>query len=114
MEWWFKNGDRDATFFAVPYGNGEEKLFYVDFIVKFKDGRVGLFDPHGAHLSDFKAKADGLYQYIQGENKKGKNLFGGIVANTDQRNYRGRWIYFGKRSKELKDNDFSDWENLEL
>ena len=114
VEWWFKNGDRDATFFAVPYGNGEEKLFYVDFIVKFKDGRVGLFDPHGAHLSDFKAKADGLYQYIQGENKKGKNLFGGIVANTDQRNYRGRWIYFGKRSKELKDNDFSDWENLEL
>jgi len=114
VEWWFKNGDRDATFFAVPYSNGEEKLFYVDFIVKFKDGRVGLFDPHGAHLSDFKAKADGLYQYIQGENKKGKNLFGGIVANTDQRNYRGRWIYFGKRSKELKDNDFSDWENLEL
>jgi len=112
--WWFKNGDQDATFFAVPYSNGEEKLFYVDFIVKFKDGRVGLFDPHGAHLSDFKAKADGLYQYIQGENKKGKNLFGGIVANTDQRNYRGRWIYFGKRSKELKDNDFSDWENLEL
>ena len=114
VEWWFKNGDRDATFFAVPYSNGEEKLFYVDFIVMFKDGRVGLFDPHGAHLSDFKAKADGLYQYIQGENKKGKNLFGGIVANTDQRNYRGRWIYFGKRSKELKDNDFSDWENLEL
>ncbi|HLA49699.1 MAG TPA: hypothetical protein VJ000_00755 [Thermodesulfovibrionia bacterium] len=57
---------------------------------------------------------NGEHDYICSENKKGKNLFGGIVANTDQRNYRGRWIYFGKRSKELKDNDFSDWENLEL
>jgi len=44
VEWWFKNGDRDATFFAVPYNDGEEKPFYVDFIVKMKDGRIGLFD----------------------------------------------------------------------
>ena len=43
VEWWFKNGDRDA-FFAVPYDNGEKKPFYVDFIVKITDGRIGLFD----------------------------------------------------------------------
>lgn len=89
IEWWFKNGDRDSIFFAIPYHNGEEKPFYVDFIVKFKDERIGLFDPHGTFLSDFKSKAEGLSKYIQDENKKGKNLFGGIVANTD-RNYRGR------------------------
>jgi hypothetical protein len=45
---------------------------------------------------------------------QGKNLFGGIVANTDQRKYRGRWVYFDKPSKELKDDDFSNWKNLEL
>lgn len=114
VEWWFKNGDRDRTFFAVLYDNGEQKPFYVDFIVKLKDGRIGLFDPHGIHLSDFRAKSDGLRQYIQNENKKGKKLFGGIVTNTDQRKYRGRWIYFNRASKDLKDGDFSNWKDLEL
>jgi type III restriction enzyme len=115
IEWWFKNGDRYATFFAVPYGNGEKKPFYVDFVVKFKDGRIGLFDPKsGFTLNLAGPKSDGLFNYIQSENKKGKNLFGGIVVNTDQRDYRGRWIYFDKTSEELKDNDFSNWKNLEL
>jgi hypothetical protein len=60
------------------------------------------------------SKIDGLFKYIQQENKKGKKLFGGVVTNSDQRNYRGRWVYFDKTSKELKDNDFSKWVNLEL
>jgi len=114
IEWWFKNGDRDATFFTVRYNNGEEKPFYVDFIVKLRDGRIGLFDPHGTFLSDFGPKSDGLKQYIQNENKKGKKLLGGIVANTDPRNYRGRWVYFDKTSKEFKDNDFTNWTDLVL
>jgi type III restriction enzyme len=112
VEWWFKNEDRDMTFFAVPYENGEPKPFYVDFIVKMKDGKIGLFDPHGTYLSDFRPKSDGLRQYIKSENKKVKKLFGGIVANTD-RNYHGRWIYFDKPSKEFK-SDFSNWKDLEL
>jgi len=114
VEWWFKNGDRDATFFAVPYNNGEEKPFYVDFIVKMKDGRIGLFDPHGRYLRDFEAKNDGLYRYIQKENKKGKKLFGGIVANTDPREYKGRWVYFDKPSKKLKNDFANNWKDLEL
>jgi len=114
VDWWFKNGDRDATFFAVRYNNGEEKPFYVDFVVKLKDGRIGLFDPHGTHLADFKAKNDGLRKYIQNENKKGKKLFGGIVANTNQRNYKGRWIYFDKKGQNLKKDDFSNWKDLDF
>lgn len=27
IEWWFKNGDREATFFAISYDNGEKNLF---------------------------------------------------------------------------------------
>jgi len=45
IEWWFKNGDRDAIFFAVPYiESSKHKPFYVDFIVKFKNDSVWLFD----------------------------------------------------------------------
>ncbi|MBI5099199.1 MAG: DEAD/DEAH box helicase family protein [Nitrospirae bacterium] len=115
VKWWFKNGDRDATFFAVPYGNGEQKPFYVDFIIKLKDGRIGLFDSKAGFTQKLAgAKIDGLFNYIRSENKRGKNLFGGIVTNTDQRNYKGRWVYFNKTSKELKDNDFSNWKSLEV
>lgn len=81
--------------------------------MKLKDGRIGLFDPHGTYLSDFGPKSDGLRQYIQTENKKGKKLFGGIVANTD-RNYRGRWVCFDKASKDFKNNSFDNWDDLIL
>ncbi|MBM4146862.1 MAG: hypothetical protein FJ240_11445 [Nitrospira sp.] len=113
--WWFKNGDRDATFFAVPYDNGGKKPFYVDFIVQFKDGRIGLFDTKAGFTQILAGpKIDGLFHYIQAGNKKGKHLFGGIVTNTDSRNYNGRWLYFDKTRKELRANDFSNWMNLEI
>ena len=102
-------------FFAVPYDNGEQRPFYVDFIVKLKDGRIGLFDTKSGITRQIAGpKIGGLYSYIQRENKKGKKLFGGIATNTDQREYRGRWIYFDKPSEELKDNDFGNWSDLEL
>jgi type III restriction enzyme len=114
VEWWFKNGDRDATFFAVPYDNGEKKPFYVDFIVKLKDGRIGLFDTKAGLTKQVAGpKIDGLYKYNQTESKKGKKCFGGIVTNTD-RNYRGRWVYFDKANKDFKDNLFDNWTDLIL
>ena len=114
IEWWFKNGDRDRIFFAVPYKNGEEKPFYVDFIIKLKDGRIGLFDTKAGIIQKVAGtKIDGLNRYIIIENQKGKKLFGGIVINT-KKDYRGRWIYFDKTSKELKDNDFNNWKDLVL
>jgi type III restriction enzyme len=115
VEWWFKNGDRDRAFFAVPYDNGEQKPFYVDFIIKLKDGRIGLFDTKaGITQKVAGAKINGLNKYIKIENRKDKELFGGIVTNTDQRNYQGRWIYFDRTSKDLKDGDFNNWKDLEL
>jgi type III restriction enzyme len=114
VEWWFKNGDRDRIFFAVSYKNGGEKPFYVDFIVKLKDGKIGLFDTKAGMTQKVAGtKIDGLNRYIKTENQKGKKLFGGIVINTD-RNYHGRWIYFDSTSIDLKDNDFDNWKDLEL
>jgi len=114
VEWWFKNGDRDRIFFAVSYKNGGEKPFYVDFIVKLKDGKMGLFDTKaGITQKVAGTKIDGLNKYIKIENQKGKKLFGGIVVNT-KKDYQGRWIYFDSTSIDLKDNDFENWKDLEL
>ncbi len=82
VEWWFKNGERDATFFAVPYldSENEGQVFYVDFIVKTKDRRIGLFDTKSGITAAIAGnKSDGLQKYIKEQNKKGKKLFGGIV-----------------------------------
>lgn len=43
IKWWFKNGERDGTYFAIPYiENGELESFYLDWIVKYKNGKIGL------------------------------------------------------------------------
>lgn len=112
IEWWFKNGDRDATFFAVPYSeNGKQKPFYVDFIVKFKNEKIGLYDTKsGSTIKNSREKSDGLQEYI----KKHKNISGGIVANTHSGNFSGRWMCYKKQGTELNSDDFSNWELLEI
>lgn len=86
VEWFCKNGESDATSFSIPYkdNDGEHKLFFVDWIVKFKDGKIGLFDTKaGITAETAKTRAEGLAAYIKAENKKGKNLIGGIVVPKD-------------------------------
>ena len=112
--WWFKNGDRGSTFFAVPYlENNKELPFYVDFIVQLKDGSIGLFDTKsGNTIKDAKEKSDGLRKYIS-ENKS-LNLTGGIVTNTDQINMNGRWIVYKESGSKINQTDFSNWKTLDL
>lgn len=114
VSWWFKNGERDATFFAVPYKSGSDQTpFYVDFIVMMKDGSIGVFDPHSSHLADFGAKSKGLLSYLSKARKSPHKLFGGIVANTDPRNFTGQWMVY-KGTGNATDGDWTDWERLEL
>lgn len=111
VEWWFKNGERDATFFAIPYmENGESKPFYVDFIVRLKSGEIGLLDTkRGQTVKTAVEKSDGLQEYIA----KNKGTFGGIIDNTKE-DFTGRWMVFKRSAEELHADDFSNWELLEL
>lgn len=113
--WWFKNGDRDATFLAVPYGpKDNQSPFYVDFVVMMKDGSIGLFDPHGTHLADFPAKSNGLRTYISELKKSGRKIFGGIVVNTESRNHSGQWMVYEGSGENVNDDNWKDWIRLEL
>jgi len=109
IEWWFKNGERDGSFFAVPYiENNEQKMFYVDWIVKYKDGRIGLFDTKaGITAETAKSRAEGLAKYIKEENKKKKNLFGGIVIQKAR-----TWYLNDNDIYEYKEDDFRGWKIL--
>jgi len=109
IEWWFKNSQRDGTYFAVPYTeNGFEQPFYVDWIVQFKNGRIGLFDTkEGITAQTAKSKAEGLAKYIQEENAKGKKLFGGIVIRKDN-----SWRVSEQTVYCYNESDLSGWEFL--
>lgn len=111
VEWWFKNGERDATFFAIPYvENSESKPFYVDFIVKLKSGEIGLLDTkRGQTVKTSVEKSDGLQKYISSNS----GIFGGIIDNTKD-DFTGRWMVYKGTSEELHADDFSNWELLEL
>ena len=116
IKWWFKNGDQDATFFAIPYiENGKHRLFYVDFIVQFINDSVGLFDTKsGNTIKDAREKSDGLQRYLEEQNKKGKNLTGGVVTNTNSKDFSGRWMCYKKYGSDLNPDDFSNWELLNI
>jgi len=111
VKWWFKNGKADATFFAVPYSEDDsEKPFYVDFIVMLNNGKIGLFDTKGGlYAKTAKERAEGLAKYIKQENKKGKNLFGGIIVKD-----RDSWRLNDKEKYSYDPNNLKDWEFLDL
>lgn len=84
VEWWYKNGEKMEKYFAVKYYElGEDaksygKAFYPDYIVKFTDGKIGIFDTKsGWTAQDAASKANALQRYI--EEHGDLNLFGGIV-----------------------------------
>ena len=86
IDWWYKNGDKGRTHYAISYegGNGAtESLFYPDFVIRMKSGTVYIFDTKTKDCDLFApAKHNALYLYMQQENAKGQNLHGGIIIET--------------------------------
>ena len=111
VKWWFKNGKQDSSYFAVPYvENGQEKPFYLDFVVMLNDGRIGLFDTKGGiYAQTAKERAEGLQVYIKKQNKAGKKLFGGIIISD-----KGSWQINNKEKYFYDPNNLKEWGFLDL
>ena len=88
IDWWYKNGDQGKEHFAVPYTNlqNELRLFYVDFVIKFKSGKIGLFDTK-TRRSDLEApnKHNALIKYLESQNEinTDRTLVGGVIIPED-------------------------------
>lgn len=92
IEWWYKNGDKNKEDFAVTYANrnGVTSGFYVDFVIKLKKGPIALLDTKTPDSDpEFCNKHNALHEYIQEQNKTGKNLLGGIIVPKGE----GVWKY---------------------
>jgi len=77
VAWWWKNGDEHMQEnFGIKIDE-KGKTFQPDFIVKYTDGTIGIYDTKSAgfQVEDTKVKAEALQNYI----KKQKKAVGGIV-----------------------------------
>lgn len=87
ITWWWQNGNEHmALNFGVKYGEGS--TFQPDFLVLFKNGKLGVFDTKasGDREDTNKIKAEALQKYILEENKRKKKdiLFGGLVIKEGE------------------------------
>lgn len=115
IDWFWKNGDEQTiTNFGVGYSN-DMSTFQPDFIIKFKDGRIGIFDtkPIGERKEDTKIKADALAEFLVVENirRKEKGLsevFGGIVISNNYdsiaKTYSNFKVFIGNDYKDFEEN----------
>lgn len=113
VKWWFKNGESDKKYFAILYKDthGLEHAFYVDFIVKFKEGMLGLYDTKGGATTEgAKFRAEGLQRYLKEEKKEGKKLDGGIVIFEDGSFWINRNKQYSYNPNKLSDG----WEIFNL
>ena len=85
IEWFWKNGSEHMkTNFGVK--KADRTTFQPDFIVKFKDGSIGIFDTKagkGFNENDNQEKSDALYKYISEERFNGRNVIGGLVIEDN-------------------------------
>jgi len=111
VKWWFKNGTKDGSYFAVPYSeNGNEKPFYVDFIVTLNNDQIGLFDTKGGiYAKTAKERAEGLAEYISKENKKSKKLFGGIIIKD-----KNSWRFNDNKKYSYDPGNLKEWKFLDI
>ena len=81
VDWWYKNGDEGKMHYSIPYENSqkEKALFYVDFVVRMKNGQVFLFDTKTEN-SDSEApyKHNALIDYMAD-----KGLLGGVIVEKN-------------------------------
>lgn len=86
IDWWYKNGDEGKQHYSVPYkqSTGEISLFYVDFIIRMKNGQVFLFDTKSEN-SDSEApnKHNGLIDYMNRAEYSDKHLKGGVIIEKN-------------------------------
>lgn len=109
LEWWYKNGDKNKEDFAVTYEdvNGVTRGFYVDFVIKLKNGSIALFDTKTLDSDpNFVRKHNALFNYIQEKSTTEKPLIGGVIVPRSKSDYTV-WKYADNLID--KANDHTGW-----
>ncbi|MCP4365154.1 MAG: DEAD/DEAH box helicase family protein [Planctomycetes bacterium] len=116
LVWWWKNGEKKKDYFGIKYEypKGVVHTFYPDYLVRFENGRIGIFETKDRSDRDgstsTKAKSEALQKYIKEHTRK--KLFGGIVIHVNS-----AWLINQNDAYDWEKclrNDWSDWKELEF
>ncbi|MCS2370769.1 type III restriction endonuclease subunit R [Phocaeicola vulgatus] len=92
IDWWYKNGDKGKQHYAIEYTTGDEQaksLFYVDFVIRMKNGHIYLFDTKSIGDDVFASdKHNALLQYIKENTTEEQPLYGGVILRKDE-----NWLF---------------------
>jgi type III restriction enzyme len=113
VQWWWKNGVSLRDFFGIKYLDSNSKIhtFYPDYLVRFTDGRLGIFevksatDQDGLLMSKFKAEA--LYRFIVQNRSEERPLVGGMIipkGKTIKYHFKENYDW-----EKVETGDWSDW-----
>lgn len=105
IEWFWQNGQENIkTNFGIE--KIDSTVFRPDFIVKFKDGKIGIYDTKGGQYpEDDKIKSNALQKYISEENSKGKNVTGGLIIKNGE-----HFMIFNKKEFKTYQEAPKEWE----
>lgn len=113
VEWYWENGSELMRInFGISY-NGGMNTFQPDFIVKFKDGTVGIFDtkPNDeTNLADTTVKNEALRDYLFNINQNrghDPKVIGGMVCESGSQFY----LFEGRNYHDYKTNH-DGWVNF--
>ena len=108
IDWWYKNGDEGKQHYAISYTTmgGTQGLFYVDFVIRMKNGQIFLFDTKSVG-SDMEApnKHNALIDYMNSEANAPLHLKGGVIIED-----KGLWKYAPMKIENT--NDLTNWETF--
>ncbi len=108
-----REAEGTQDYFGIRYNyEGAVYTFYPDYLVRFKDKRIGIFEVKDSKDRDgrtlTRAKAEALQDWIK--TQKRKDIFGGIVTRANS-NWliNDRYKYDWAR---VERDDWSDWSPL--
>lgn len=109
IEWVWHNGSEPTIENFGVMIKKDSPAFRPDFIIKFEDGRIGIFDTKGIDymVEDTTEKAIALQIYIEEKQNQGLDIFGGIVVEYQNE-------FYLNKNKDYKDFnlDKSQWKKI--
>jgi type III restriction enzyme len=116
IDWWFKNGNQGKDYFAIKYFNNidnKDDLFYPDWIIRFKNSKIGIFDTkQGQTATEQETKDKAKYLSIKLKDF-GKNFLGGIaVFENGVWYYNDSENYLYQKGKISQDKNWKPFEDL--
>ena len=116
IDWWFKNGNQGKEYFAIKYFNSiddKEALFYPDFIIRFKSGKIGIFDSKKDQTAEDPETTDKAKTLALKLKELGNGYIGGIaVFENGVWNYNDLESYSYQKGKVSQNKNWKPFEDL--